>query len=242
METTITRRPSFGIDAPLLVTGFAVLGPLLYAFGTWFAHRAGLSSSAVFSLRATGAAMIGSAALMVASSQFGKRHVARRLIRSLRLRGDERVLDVGCGRGLLLIEAAHRLPRGRACGIDLWNTSDQSGNARVATLANARSAGVAERVAIDTGDMRKLPYADANFDAIVSSLAVHNLPSATAREQALGEIARVLKPGGKVALLDFRNTPAYASTLRRCGLVDVDVSLPNLLMFPPVRIVRGRKP
>lgn len=186
--------------------------------------------------------MIGSAALMLASSLLGKRFVATRLIRSLQLRGDEHVLDVGCGRGLLLIEGARHLPRGRAFGIDLWKTSDQSGNAQAATLANAQAAGVADRVAIDTGDMRHLPYADSSFDAIVSSLAVHNLPSSADREQAMREIARVLKPSGRIALLDFRHAAAYASTLRQSGLVDVGVSLPNLLMFPPISVVRGRKP
>jgi SAM-dependent methyltransferase len=240
MNTT-TKKAFFGIDAPGLVLGFALGGPLLLLLGTFAVGRPGFIGSLSASLQGTGAGMIASAILMSFSSLVGKRIVAHRLIASLQLRGDERVLDVGCGRGLLLLEAARVLPRGRAVGIDLWNTRDQSGNASAATLANAVALGIEARVDIDTGDMRRLPYADASFDAIVSSLAIHNLPSAADRTQAVREIARVLAPGGRIALLDFRQTDRYADTLRECGLNDVKRSWPSLLMFPPVRIVRASR-
>jgi len=214
-------------------------GRFCCCFGTLAVGRPGFIGSFSASLQGTGAGMITSAILMSLSSLVGKRIVARRLIASLQLRGDERVLDVGCGRGLLLLEAARVLPRGRAVGIDLWSTRDQSGNASAATLANAVALGIEARVDIDTGDMRSLPYADASFDAIVSSLAIHNLPSAADRTQAVREIARVLAPGGRIALLDFRQTDRYADTLRECGLNDVRRSWPSLLMFPPVRVVRA---
>ncbi len=241
MNTTTQREPSFGVDAPTLVLGLAALGPSLFALGLWLAGNPGVSRDLANSMQGTGAAMLGSAVLMILSSRFGKRFVARRLIQSLRLQSDEHVLDVGCGRGQLLIEAARHLPRGRSFGIDLWSTRDQSGNARDATLVNAAAAGVADRVSVETADMRRLPFADASFDAVVSSLAIHNLPSPADREQAVREIARVLKPGGRVALLDFRHTGSYARTLRTQGLTDTRRSLPNLLMFPPVRIVRAHK-
>ncbi|MEP7045008.1 MAG: class I SAM-dependent methyltransferase [Dokdonella sp.] len=110
--------------------------------------------------------------------------------------------------GLLLLAAAHALPRALATGIDLWSTRDQSGHASAATHANAAASGIAGRIRIDTGDMRTLAYAEASFDAVVSSLAIHNLASAADRAQAVREIARVLKPGGHVALLDFVHTNA----------------------------------
>jgi ubiquinone/menaquinone biosynthesis C-methylase UbiE len=101
------------------------------------------------------------------------------------LKGNETVLDAGCGRGLLLIEAAKHLPRGRAIGVDLWQTMDQSGNRPEVTLENARAEGVAERVEVKTGDMRELPLPDQSVDAVVASLSIHNIPNKEGRASHL---------------------------------------------------------
>lgn len=239
--------PQFGIDAPGLVLGFAIAGPalLLVAMvlidGFPTATSGDAARSVLGAMALTGLLMCLEAVAMTLSSRVGKRLLLRRMVTSLNLRGDEHVLEVGCGRGMLLLEVARRLPRGRATGIDLWSRRDQSGNAAMATRRNAELAGLADRVRIDTGDMRHLPYTDASFDAIVASLAIHNLPTETDREQAVREIARVLKPGGRVALLDFRCTAAYARVLRAEGLADAHRHGPSFLMFPWVWIVRGRK-
>ncbi|MEW5302176.1 MAG: hypothetical protein WDW36_004981 [Sanguina aurantia] len=100
-----------------------------------------------------GCSMSFAAILMLLTSTVGKPHVIGKMIDGLKLRGDEQVLDVGCGRGLLLLDAARQLPGGRASGLDLWSTRDQSGNAEAATRHNAALANLAERVQIDTGDM-----------------------------------------------------------------------------------------
>ncbi|TQS24042.1 class I SAM-dependent methyltransferase [Microbispora hainanensis] len=141
----------------------------------------------------------------------------------LGLKGDERVLDLGCGRGLVLLKAAARLPSGRATGIDLWSAKDQSGNSQDATWANARAEEVADRVDLVTGDMRDLPFDDAAFDLVVSSLAIHNIPQEEGRAEAVREAFRVLRPGGLLRIADFRNAPRYAEVLRECGAADVEV-------------------
>jgi ubiquinone/menaquinone biosynthesis C-methylase UbiE len=138
----------------------------------------------------------------------------------LQLAGDETLLDVGCGHGLLLIGAAKRLPRGRAVGIDLWSQVDQGNNSKEATLRNAELEGVADRVEVHTGDMRQMPFADATFDAVVANLAIYNVPSHEGRRQAISEIVRMLTPGGRVALMDFKKTGDYASDLRALGLTN----------------------
>ncbi len=185
--------------------------------------------------------MLGTAAVMVWGSRVGKLRLRDRLLGGLAWRGDEAVLDVGCGRGLLLIGAAKRIPRGRAVGIDLWQTEDQSGNSPEATGANARAERVSDRIALETGDARRLPFGDATFDAVVSSWALHNIYDREGRRQALIEIVRVLKPGGNAAILDIRHTTEYAEVFCQCGL-SVRRSRPNFTFFIPTFAIHARKP
>ena len=152
------------------------------------------------------------------------------------------MLDIGCGRGLLLIEAAKRLTSGKAIGVDLWQSRDLSGNTRDATLANARAEDVAERVEVETADMRTLPLENESVDAVVSSLAIHNLPTREDRTKAIEEISRVLKPGGRLALIDLAYSGEHLDTLRRLGWSDIERSGLVYLICPPVRVVRGIKP
>ncbi len=137
---------------------------------------------------------------------------------------------------------ARRLSKGRAYGIDLWQNIDQSGNSLEATLLNSKAENVADRVEIKTGDMRELPFPDSSMDAVISSIALHNVPDGEGRAQAIREIARVLKPEGKIAIQDFRSTDEYVETLKDLGWTDVHLSGLNFLMFPPIRLITGRKP
>jgi ubiquinone/menaquinone biosynthesis C-methylase UbiE len=105
----------------------------------------------------------------------GKFIVWAGLLDTLDLRGDERILDMGCGRGAVLLMAAQRLTTGRAVGVDLWRSVDQSGNSPEATRRNAAAEGVADRVELHTGDMTALPFENDSFDVVVSSLAIHNI-------------------------------------------------------------------
>ncbi|MFI6996890.1 class I SAM-dependent methyltransferase [Nocardia sp. NPDC050175] len=154
------------------------------------------------------------------TTRVGKFEVWSRILGDLRLRGDEQVLDLGCGRGALLLMAAELLPRGRAVGIDLWQ-ADQTGNTPAATRRNAEREGVADRVEVETGDITRLPFADNTFDLIISNLVLHNLPSAADRRAALDEAVRVLRPGGRLAIADLLSTDRYRAHLRELGLTDV---------------------
>src|SRR5262249_3479132 len=133
-------KVDYGLDAPGVVRGFAIAGVLLAA-ATGVLVGAGLPAAPpLFGL---GAVMfLATVAAMIHSSRRGKLLERDRLLDGLGLSGGEDVLDVGCGRGLLLIGAAKRLPGGRAVGVDVWSASDQSGNRREATLANAEAEGV----------------------------------------------------------------------------------------------------
>ncbi|MEB4208105.1 class I SAM-dependent methyltransferase [Mycobacterium sp. 94-17] len=159
-------------------------------------------------------------ALYVYATRAGKFVAWDRVLRDLRLAGDETLLDLGCGRGAVLLAAAKRLPRGRAIGVDLWQ-ADQTGNSEKATLANAVAEGVADRVEVHTADMTALPLADESVDVIVSNLAIHNIPSHEGRRQALDEAVRVLRPGGRLAIADLWETRRHAARLRDLGWRDV---------------------
>jgi ubiquinone/menaquinone biosynthesis C-methylase UbiE len=140
---------------------------------------------------------------------------------ALRWRGDEAVLDVGCDRGLLLIGAAKRLTTGKAVGVDIWQAGDLSGNRPEAAQANATLEGVSDRVEVKHGDARRLPVADGTFDVVVTEAVLHNIYTAAERDMAVREIARVLKPGGRLLIGDVRHTGWYARVLRQRGLDDV---------------------
>jgi ubiquinone/menaquinone biosynthesis C-methylase UbiE len=167
--------------------------------------------------------LLGMGCFMLYGSKVGKLKRRERLLNLVPWSGAETVLDVGCGRGLMMIAAAKRLTSGKAVGIDLWQAEDQSGNNSEATIQNARLEGVGERVEVQTSDMRTLTFKDETFDVIVSHWAVHNLYDPKDRKTALKEMVRVLKSGGYILLADIEHHDEYAGVLKEFGLKDVKV-------------------
>jgi arsenite methyltransferase len=201
------RRGDYGFDSPYVPLGLAaaaILGfgtaAILFAYSLRWPGSLSLVAAAVFVL---------STLSFVWTTRRGKFIVWDELLDTLALRGDERCLDVGCGRGAVLLLTAERLPIGRAAGVDLWSTTDQSGNSERVTLRNAELEGVGDRIALHTADMRRLPFPDESFDVVTSSLAIHNIPDTQGRERALAEILRVLKKDGTAMIADFRHTAEY---------------------------------
>lgn len=240
-------RADYGLDAPgvfrwLLFGGLAaaIIG---FSLNGWASHRQSHAIlNAVVALQNTGVGCLIGAALMFVSSRYGKFRLRDRLLNQLNLRGDEVLLDVGCGHGLLLIGAAKRLPHGRAVGIDLWSQTDQANNSADATRRNAEIEGVSDRIDIRDGDMRKLPFTNATFDAAIAHFAIHNIREHDGRRQAIREIVRVLKPDGQTALSDMKSVGLYFDELRKAGMVAVRISWPIFWTWPPTHIVTARKP
>ena len=243
------KRPDYGLDAPGVVRNLAIGG----AAALVLAAAAFPLGWVPLARMAAGAAIgcLFGAGWMVWGSKVEKVRERDRLLDSLAWRGDEAVLDVGCGRGLLLIGAAKRLTTGKAVGVDIWQAEDLSGNRPEATQENARLEGVSDRVEVKDGDARRLPFADGTFDVVVTKWVLHNIYNAAERDTAVREIARVLKPGGRLLIGDVRHTGRYAQVLRQGGLEDVrrsPESVPALLIaaitlgFAYPAIVRARKP
>ena len=98
-------------------------------------------------------------------------------------------------------------------------------------MENAKREGVSERVEVKTGDMRKMPFANASFDVIVSRAAIHNLYSVNDRATAVREIARVLKPGGMALIDDIRHYQEYGAVFTDNGCDVRRISSAAVSMF-----------
>ena len=120
----------------------------------------------------------------------------KRAIASLALTGRERVLDLCTGTGDLALAAIGGRPRGaaRVVGVDF------SGAMLRVALGKIQRAGLAKRVVLVRGDATRIPAADRSVDAITIAFGIRNVEHVDA---ACGEMHRVLRPGGRLAILEF---------------------------------------
>ena len=238
-QTSEITEPQYGIDVPGVVRTLAFTGA--FAIVLSIATRSSLGPFAI-PLEAIGVILLGQVMLMIRTSRVTKRQEWDEILDRFGFRGNERVLDVGCGTGLVSVLAANRLDRGKVTGVDVWRRKDISGNSAKTAKRNATAEGVAKRITFRECDARELSFGDGSFDVVLSSLALHNLPSRTERGRAIQEIARVLTPGGRVAILDVTRTNEYMNRLREAGFDDVTRSKRNWSLFPPARLVTATKP
>lgn len=158
-------------------------------------------------------------------------------------------LDLGCGRGILLNAVATQLKKegssGRVVGLD------RSKRTTLSTLRTAHMEGVGEYVTCREGDARRLPFGDNYFDVVVSAVFVHtvgkeygakSVEAGAERTRVLGEMVRVLKPGGVGVVWDLIHVPEYVRRLQELRMEDIRVSDRVTAFMVSSHIVSFRKP
>jgi ubiquinone/menaquinone biosynthesis C-methylase UbiE len=125
---------------------------------------------------------------------FGGDRVRRRLLDEARIRAGHDVLDIGCGTGTLVALAKRLYPDARVVGLDP--------DPKALVRAQRKAANQGLSIRLDQGYSDRLPYDDASFDRVLSSMMFHHL-TAEEKQPTLREVRRVLRPGGSLHLVDF---------------------------------------
>lgn len=240
------KTADYGIDKPEKVRSLAMTGLVL--IGTGLAQFIALQGSVEiwpelilsFCLW-IGVILLIIAGVMLWSSKSGKFGLAASMVEDMKWRGRERVLDVGCGRGLLAIMAARKAPMGEVLGIDIWSQESLSQNTKEGAAENAEMERVGDRVRFEDGDVTDLKFGPACFDKIVSSFCLHAIGSRKERNRAVVRMIKLLKPGGEIAILDILHTKEYRAVFEENGLKNIRRSPMKFLYFLPTRFVIGEK-
>jgi SAM-dependent methyltransferase len=190
------------------------------------------------------------------SSRGALRTLRQRTIGLAQPQPGEQALDVGCGTGTLALEVARYLsPGGSITGVDPGSQQIDRARAKAARRH-------APQVSIDfkIGVIERLPFPDQTLDVVFSTLMLHHLPTPLKR-QGLAEIARVLKPGGRLVIADFahkqertgraarfpaggsrpRNLEALLQEAGFVQLVTEEARPPRFSAFPGANIIRAHR-
>jgi len=241
----LPQKPDYGIDSPrdlrrnaLYGIAGVVMGPLLL----WLAQGGTFGVLLGVTAIVCGALLVTIVSVQLWGSKIGKLRLRDRLIDAQPWRGDEQVLDIGCGAGLMLIGAAKHLNTGKAIGIDLWLDTELTNNRAETALQNAVIEGVGNQVEVRRADARDLPFNNESFDVVISSWVIHLMLDDNQREHILKDIARVVKPGGRILLLDIDRVGEYAHFFNEQGWQNVTKTGPYYLFVTPSCALTATKP
>jgi ubiquinone/menaquinone biosynthesis C-methylase UbiE len=155
-----------------------------------------------------------------------------KMLRFAALQSGESVLDIGCGTGTLAIAAKPQVgPAGAVSGVDA--------SPEMLARAERKARRLGLEVSFKNGSAQCLPFRATQFDVVLSTMMLHHLPKSARREMA-GEVRRVLKPGGRVLVIDFGRTSQNKTSIfdhihGRHGRVDLE-EVVDLLSSAGLRI------
>lgn len=118
----------------------------------------------------------------------------RHLVKQAGIQRSHRVLDLGCGTGMLTLLIKSHHPKADVLGLDA--------DPKVLEVARAKAVKAGLNVKLDHGTAFELPYPDASFDRVISSLMFHHL-TRERKERTLREVSRVLRPRGELHVADW---------------------------------------
>ena len=243
-----SNKPDYGVDAPAVMRNFFLFGAaclLVAIFSPRVLHLGPVTLNASGFYWPAGF-LIAEGFLFLLYVKVGKFRHREFMLNLHPWRGDENVLDVGCGRGLLLAGAAKRIAdlsgSGHATGIDVWSNVDMGGNSAAATQRNLDLEGISDYCTLLSQPAQQMSFPDATFDVVVSNLCIHNIYDQPTRRQALQEIVRVLKPGAVALISDYKLTEEYAAEFRNAGLMVEKKRGSLVTTFPPLTVIIARKP
>ncbi len=243
---SLKNKPNYGLDAPTTVYICTLIAMILIvsAILVLYFFQASYFYTSIFvgvSLLVSAVSTLYPAIMIIFGSYKLKFRERDWLLDLVKIQGHEQVLDVGCGRGLLLIGAAKKLTTGKATGIDIWNHVDQANNSAHATIENAKIENVLNKIEIITADARQMPFSANSFDLVISSWALHNISTAAERSKALAEILRVLKPNGTVAIMDIQASQEYLAFFKANNFSHIQILGPRYTFGIPTYIVMATK-
>jgi len=234
---------NYGIDAPRVIRNIflGALAAILLSIAAAYLKNPYINVQPL-TLLSIGISCAFSGSMMLLYSLYGKYKYRERLLKLVEWTGREQVLDVGTGRGLLMVGAAKFLTSGRSTGIDIWNQEDLTDNNADSALKNALIEGVLEKVQVENQNVMNMTFSDDSFDVVLSNLCLHNIYRKDGRKKACDEIHRVLKPGGVVIVSDFRHVNEYHSVFRSLGMQIIYKSTEYFNTFPPLTVIKAMKP
>jgi len=163
---------------------------------------------------------------------FGQaRRLRRKSIDAAQIKPGERILDVGCGTGdLTLLAKAQAGSTGQIYGIDAAP--------EMIDVARSKAARAKAEVDFRVAVIERLPFPAESFDVVLSSLMMHHLP-ADLKPQALSELRRVIKPGGRLLIVDFKGQlekQGVAALVKNAGFARIET---GNLWFNTIGFVRA---
>ena len=236
------KKADYGIDAPHVIRNLFLASTFGFLLPVFFP----LITIGQINFDTTGFVWMGiscalTAAWMLLYSMYGKLKHRDRILNMIDWKGDEMVLDVGTGRGLLMIGAAKKLTTGKSIGIDIWNAEDLTKNKLENTTANAALEKVENKVEIKNDNAARMSFPDCTFDIVISNLCLHNIYDIEERKKACSEITRVLKPGGTGVISDFRHIKEYEKNFGQAGMQTQIFPASYFTTFPPLPILKIKK-